>query len=145
MIVFVLRHADREPEPADELSPAGLERAELLARMLEDSGVRFAFHSGAVRASRTLEPLQRKLGDALTVAAIADFEGQSTVDAVRSLPADAVVAVVGHSNTVDRIVHGLGGGFVEPIDPAVFDKLFVLLIDDTGVTTMLRLRYGAAT
>jgi len=32
MIVFVLRHADRKPEPADELTARGRERAELLAR-----------------------------------------------------------------------------------------------------------------
>ena len=36
--------------------------------MLEDSGISVAYHSGAARARRTLEPLVRRLGDALTAA-----------------------------------------------------------------------------
>jgi phosphohistidine phosphatase SixA len=145
MLVFVLRHADREPDPVDELSPAGQERAELLARMLQDSGVSFAFHSDTARARRTLDPLKQKLGDALTVEEIAAVDVQRTVDAVRSLPADAVAAVVGHGNTVGAIVEGLGGEPMEPMDPSAFDQLFVLFTDVAGAVTLLRLRYGAAT
>jgi phosphohistidine phosphatase SixA len=54
LIVIVLRHADRQPDPVDDLTPAGRERAELLARMLAESGVTAAFHSGAERARLTL-------------------------------------------------------------------------------------------
>ena len=60
MIVFALRHADRTP--ADDLSPAGVERSELLARMLGESGVRTAYCSDAIRTQRTVEPLQKLLG-----------------------------------------------------------------------------------
>jgi phosphohistidine phosphatase SixA len=60
MIIFALRHADRTA--ADDLSPAGRERAELLARMLAETGVSIAYRSDAVRAARTLEPLEQKLG-----------------------------------------------------------------------------------
>jgi phosphohistidine phosphatase SixA len=69
MIVFVLLHANkrREPANADELVTAGRERAELLARMLAESGVTFAYHSGAIRARQTLEPLVRERGNALTI------------------------------------------------------------------------------
>ena len=41
MIVFALRHADRTA--GDDLSTAGQERAELLARMLVESGINGAF------------------------------------------------------------------------------------------------------
>ena len=121
MLVFVLRHADRQPEPDDDLTEAGRERAELLARMLADSGVSVAYHSGTVRARRTLEPLKQTLGSALTVEGIGSGDVQTTVAAVESRPADAIVAVVGHSNTVGPIVEGLGGEPVRPIGPNEFD------------------------
>jgi phosphohistidine phosphatase SixA len=145
MIVFVLRHADRQPDPVDDLTPAGKARAALLARMLGESGVTVAYHSGAVRARRTLEPLARRLGAGLTVEEIAAGDVQETVTAVRSQPAGTVVAVVGHSNTVDMIIEALGGGIIDPIGAAVFDRLFVLFIDPAGTVTLLKLRYGAAT
>jgi phosphohistidine phosphatase SixA len=145
MIVFVLRHTDRQPDPIDDLSPSGQERAELLARMLAESGVSVAYHSGAMRARRTLEPLERELGHALIVEGIASGNVDETVRAVKSRSADAVVAVVGHSNTVGPIVEGLGGGPIGPIGPNEFDRLFVLFIDLAGTATLARLRYGAAT
>jgi phosphohistidine phosphatase SixA len=141
VIVFVLRHADRQPAPNDDLTPAGEKRAELLARMLAESGITTAYHSGTVRARRTLEPLKLKLGNALTVAGIESEDEQATVDAVKSRPADEIVAVVGHSNTVGPIIEGLGGEPVGPIGSDEFDKLFILFIDPTGKVTLLRLRY----
>ena len=145
MIVIVLRHADRQPGPVDDLTPAGCERAELLARMLAESGVTAAFHSGAERARLTLEPLRQRLGAALTVEAVGSGDPDATAAAVRQLPTDAVVAVVGHSNTVPPIIEKLGGGPADAIGPDVFDRLFILLVDPGGATTLLRLRYGAAT
>src|SRR5881275_2273062 len=69
MIIFALRHADRTA--ADDLSPAGRERAELLARMLAETGVSIAYRSDAVRAARTLERLERA-GGAHGITAIRD-------------------------------------------------------------------------
>jgi phosphohistidine phosphatase SixA len=145
MIVFVLRHADRQPNPIDDLTPSGQERAELLARMLADSGVSIAYHSGTVRARRTLQPLERELGSALRIEGVGSGDVRDTVKAVRSQPANAVVVVVGHSDTVGPIVEKLGGGPVDPIGPNEFDKLFVLFIDLAGTATLVRLRYEAAT
>lgn len=150
MIVFALRHADRTS--ADDLSPAGQERAKLLARMLADSGVHVVFRSDATRAARTVEPLKLRLGDALTVKAVGFPEPNgiahhvaTIVQAVQSLPADAVVAVVSHSNTVGPILLGLGSGPIDPIADNEFDKLFVLFRGANPPPTLLMLRYGAAT
>jgi hypothetical protein len=69
----------------------------------------------------------------------------ATIAAVKSQPADSVVAVVGHSNTIGPIIDGLGGGIVEEIGANEFDKLFVVFIAPVGTATLLRLRYGAIT
>ena len=144
MVVFVLRHADRLPDPADDLSPAGWERAELLARMLGESGITVAYHSGTIRAQHTLKPLKQRLGEALAVEAVGSGDVTATIAAVRSQPVDAVVAVVGHSNTVGPIVEGLGAGPVPPIAPDEFDRLFVLFGGPSATLALLRLRYGDA-
>jgi phosphohistidine phosphatase SixA len=151
MIVFVLRHADRETDPADDLTVAGRERADVLAKMLADSRVSVAYRSEFMRTRRTLEPLERKFSN-LTVEEIrlgnmaADVYARKVVEAVKSQPANAVVVVVSHSDTVGPIVEGLGGEHIEPISSGEFDKLFVLFVDSaTGTATSLKLRYGAAT
>lgn len=152
MIVFALRHADRTT--GDDLSPAGRKRAQLLARMLTESGVSIVFRSDAVRAARTVEPLKQKLGSALTVKEVGfgdpnnpdpDLHIAKVVDFVKAQPAGAVVAVVSHSNTVGPILQGLGSGTVDPIGDTEFDKLFVLFRGPNGPASLTMLRYGAAT
>jgi phosphohistidine phosphatase SixA len=140
MLVFVLRHCDRQPDPVDDLAPGGRERAELLARLLGESGASVAYHSGTVRAQRTLEPLQGKLGSAITVEGVASGDPQQTVEAVRSQPADAVVVVVGHSNTVGPIVEALGGPPTSPIATDEFDRIYVVSVGASTEVTLLR--YG---
>jgi len=149
MIVFVLRHADRTA--ADDLSAAGLRRAELLARMLGETGVSIAYRSDARRAVRTLEPLEQMLGAALAVVEVGfpdqdgvEFHITKIVDGIKALPSDTVIAVVSHSNTVGPILERLGTGPVGEIGPTEFDKLFVLFVGVQGPPTLLMLRYGAA-
>ena len=81
MIDFAIRHSDRKPD-ADDLSPAGVARAELLARMLAESGVRTAYCSDAIRTKRTIEPLQQKLGSGLKVVVV-ETSGAGGIAAVR--------------------------------------------------------------
>ena len=154
MIVFVLRHADkkRQPPGVDDLTPKGLARAALLARMLAASQVSVAFCSKAVRAQRTLAPLQEALGAALeTIPVEIDGPGQpakhvdTIVGAVKLLAADKVVVVITHSNTVSPILEGLGGEAVGELDDALFDQLFVLSRDPAARPALLRLRYGEPT
>lgn len=150
MIVFALRHADRTS--GDDLSPAGRERAKLLRRMLAESGVSVAYRSDAMRAERTLEPLKEALGAALTIEEVGfpepngiEFHIATIVAKIEALPANAVVAVVSHSNTVGPILEGLGSGHVAPIKDTEFDKLFVLSIGPQGSSALAMMRYGSAT
>src|SRR4051812_6358235 len=114
MINFILRHADRTAE--DRLSLKGRKRAELLARMLGETGVSVAYRSDATRAEETLAPLKRTLGTKLQIKEIAIVGSNGVADHVekiiadiRGLPENAVVIVVGHSNTIGSIVEGFGG------------------------------------
>src|SRR5262249_43146273 len=151
MIIFALRHADRAPD-ADDLSQAGQERAKLLARMLAESGVSIAYRSDAVRAARTLGPLELRLGAALTVEEIGfpDPDGVAAhiatiVKKIQALPDNAVVAVVSHSNTVGPILQKLGAGFNAQIADKEFDKLFVMFRSPSASPIVVLMRYGAPT
>ena len=153
MIVFVLRHADkkRQPPGVDDLTPKGLARAALLARMLAETGVSVAYCSDAVRAQRTLAPLQATLGAALTTVPVAidpdhpEEHVDAIVAAAKLLAADTVVVVVTHSTTVSPIIEGLGDEAVGELDDRVFDRLFVLSRDPAARPALLRLRYGEPT
>ena len=150
MIVFVLRHADRTV--VDDLSLAGRERANLLARMLAESSVSVAIRSHFIRATKTLHPLEAKLAGALQVQEVRFEDADDANDyaakvatAVKILPADTVVVVVGHSDTVGPTIEKLGGTPIGPIEAGEFDKLFVLFVAPNRPATLLKLRYGAPT
>lgn len=151
MMVLLLRHADRLPDPADALNPKGIARAQLLARMLQDSGVTHAYCSNFARTAQTLKPLKDKLGGALAITpfAITGPDGENhhikgIVSAVKALPSRAVAVVVSHNTTVGPIIDGLGGGPIDAITHGEFDKLFVLSATPAG-TSLLKFRYGEPT
>ena len=155
MMVLLLRHAERPLNSNDDvLTEAGHERATLLARMLKDSGVSLACRSQYVRARQTLEPLKQARGDALVVQEFSvgntpeqiEAHVQQVVQAVKSQHDDAVIVVVGHTNTVPLIIKELGGGAIGQILDQEFDKLFVVStnsIEPESKGTLLKLRYGA--
>jgi phosphohistidine phosphatase SixA len=149
MIVFALRHADRTDD--DDLSAPGKQRAKLLARMLSESGLGVVIRSHFVRAVKTVAPLKSKL-PALDVEEIrfedaddAEDYAKKVATAVGLLEADAVVAVIGHSDTVGPTIKELGGGSIEPIGEHEFDKLFVMSITADRSVTLVKLRYGEPT
>lgn len=152
MIVFALRHADREPDPKDALTDKGRQRAIVLARLLGESGIRNAWCSDATRARQTLQPLQDALGASLTATIVpvggqhsADEHQQAIIAGVKGLSANAVAAIISHSDTVGPIIKALTGQSIGQITQDQFDKLFVLSIPPVGAASVTLLRYGAKT
>ena len=144
--VYIVRHAEKADASADPvLSAVGTERAGALAAALADA------HPGLILVS----PLQRT---ALTAAPTAEYHdvtpvvvpfdggamGQvaATVTRVRALPSDAVVLIVGHSNTVPLIARALGYAEAADMPECEFDRLTVLhLMGDSAHGQVSR--YGA--
>jgi phosphohistidine phosphatase SixA len=150
MMIFALRHADRVSENIDALSDKGKVRAELLARMLAQSGIRNAYCSDAKRTQDTVAPLEAAPGVQLKVHVVpvgssgTNGHVQAIVTALNALPADSTAAVIGHSNTIDLVIKALTNKVIAPIGPNEFDKLFVLSIP-AGSPSLTLLRYGAPT
>ncbi len=138
--VFLTRHAERAGGGAmgndDPLSPAGRERADLLARILEDSGVQTILVTQYKRTHETAAPLARKLG----IAPRQIPEVAATVAAIRAVKSGAVL-VAGHSNTLPEIIAGLGGPAIPKIAEDEYDNLYILTISDKEVS-LVRIHYG---
>ena len=150
MMIFALRHADRVSENVDALSDAGKVRANLLARMLAQSGIKNAYCSDARRTRDTIAPLEALLGAQLKVHEVPvvgdDVDGHvdAIVTALKGLPGASTAAVIGHTNTIDRIIKALTNKTIAEIKPKEFDKLFVLSIP-AGSPSVTLLRYGEPT
>lgn len=137
--VVLVRHAEKSLAGGKDpdLVPEGRQRAEKLLATLKAAGVTAILTSETRRATLTAEPLARALGVKPRIVPGGDPEG--TVKEIDAAPADAVVLVVGHSNTLPEILGRLGVPGVKVGDDD-YGNLFVVVRRD-GKATLVTLRY----
>lgn len=149
--VILVRHAEKASGTIADvpISQAGRCRAEGIARILADSGVKQIYATEFIRAQQTAEPLAKKLGIRLeTVIASKDVNGLVAKLRSGSAPGSAPgpALVVGHSNTVPEIINCLGAGAVPPIavppiKESEFDRLFMVTLTGPNQAVVVTLRY----
>ncbi|MGZ9099962.1 MAG: SixA phosphatase family protein [Brevundimonas sp.] len=146
--VYLVRHAEKVDASADPvLSEAGQARAAALSAALAEAHPGHIFTSPLQRTrltaaptaafhSVTVEPVGLDGGAAAHVATIAER--------VRALPDDAVVLIVGHSNTVPLIARALGYAEAADMPDCEYDRMTTLhLMGDAAHGQVSR--YGAPT
>jgi len=145
MVIFV-RHAERADggpgagttmtgAPADPLlSAAGKARAEKLAMMLAESGVKAIYTSEFRRTQDTGKPLAAKLG--LTITPVASRDVNDLVKKIKAEHPKDVVLVVGHSNTIPPAIKAFGGPDVKMADDE-YNAIYILS-PATGAMTLIR-------
>jgi len=128
--VYLVRHAEKVDASADPvLSEAGQVRAAALSAALAEAHPDHVFTSPLQRTiltatptatfhSVTIEPVGFDGGAAGHVAAVAER--------IRALPDDAVVLVVGHSNTVPLIARALGYAEAADMPDCEYDRMTTL-------------------
>ncbi|MGZ9113538.1 MAG: histidine phosphatase family protein [Brevundimonas sp.] len=144
--VYLVRHAEKVDASADPvLSAAGQARAAALSAALAEAHPGHIFTSPLQRTrltaaptaafhSVTVEPVGLDGGAAAHVATIAER--------VRALPDDAVVLIVGHSNTVPLIARALGYAEAADMPDCEYDRMTTLhLMGDAAHGQVSR--YGA--
>jgi phosphohistidine phosphatase SixA len=138
-VVILVRHAEKADGSTDtSLSARGKERAELLASMLRDSGVKAIFTSEFKRTKETASPLAKSIGvtaEELTIGLA------SQRDRILNVPG-GVVLVVGHSNTIPELIMALGVKPEPKINDDDFGRMFVVVPSQAGESKMVVLRYG---
>ncbi len=145
--VLVLRHGEREGPPADPVDPplsaAGQTRAQELVRVVGEAGVTAIFATEFQRTQQTVQPLATARG--LTVIQLPAADTAGVVSQITSNHRGGTVLVCAHSNSVDDIIDGLGGGAMGNLPESQFDNLFVVVIRRWDWTRVVHLKYGAAT
>ncbi|HMJ05350.1 MAG TPA: histidine phosphatase family protein [Chthoniobacterales bacterium] len=136
--VFIVRHAEkatggdaRDPD----LSEAGHARAQALAVVLKDSGIKAIYATEFKRTQQTAEPLARAAGLEITIVPGKEIDAL----AARLKNSHGTALIVAHSNTIPDILKALGAAAPPPIDETDYDNL-VLLLPGPPVQ-LLRLHY----
>jgi len=147
--VILVRHAERATtNPQDPpLSPAGEQRARELARLLRDRRVGAVVTSQFARTRLTAAPTAEAAGvavDSVSVGRDMAAHVAAVAERVRTRYAGKTVLVVGHSNTVTKIITALGGPPLADICDSAYGNLFTLVIPVEGAPRLTRGHYGAA-
>jgi phosphohistidine phosphatase SixA len=139
-VVFLVRHAEKASDAKDALlSEAGHKRAECLAHFLKNANIRKILVTPVVRTQQTAEPLAKALGLKPTALDADDID--AFVNNLRGEP-NANVLVVGHSDTVPKIIEQLAGGKIPSIEGSEYDKIFVVHPEANGKRgSVVTLRY----
>lgn len=139
-VVYLARHAEKAAEPAADppLTPAGAERAVLLALMLEDAGIERVFTTDYARTKQTALPVSARSGADAELYDPRDLAGFA--DRLREVGGRIFVA--GHSNTTPALVQALGGDPGDPIDEDEYDRLYVVTLLPGGGASTVLLRFG---
>ena len=141
--IFVVRHAEKASDSSDAnvpLSEAGRRRAERLAAMLGSAGITAIYSTDTVRTRATAEPLAHALH---LETRIYDAKGPAgdaaLIERLRSEP-NAVALVVGHSNSVPRLLAALGVSETVEIGDGDYDNLFLVVPQGARPPVFLRLK-----
>jgi 2,3-bisphosphoglycerate-dependent phosphoglycerate mutase len=145
--VIVIRHGEKDLSVSvtdPPLSPAGEARAALLARMFGDANgigrVDAIYVSPALRNRLTAAPLAARLGISANVAPADDPQGLAR-RALREHSGGRVL-IIGHSDTVPRIVEALSGNPKIPeIGDQEYGTMYIIAVPRIGNPNLLRLNY----
>ena len=127
-VVFVVRYAEKaKGGGADpELSPAGHERANALARILKDSQITAIFVTEFKRTQETAAPTAKETHITPTIVPSTDIAGL----AVKLRAVNGNALVVGHGNTIPDLMKALGIAVPINIPDADYTEIFVILLSD---------------
>src|SRR5580765_4802087 len=139
--VILVRHAERASSAPDSLlNPAGQQRAECLAHVVKEAGIKRIYVSDAKRTQQTAEPAAKALGIKPVVVPANDIN-TLVRDVFYGTGGNALV--VGHSNTIPTVIERAQAGKIQPIGENEYDALYVLTVLEGSSTPVIKLRYCA--
>jgi broad specificity phosphatase PhoE len=138
-VVYVVRHADQIADVEDPpLSERGRERARMLREFFRDAGLTAVYATDLRRTMETGAMVTEPLGFEVTPVP-GDSLGSLVARVQREQPHGRVL-IVGHSNTVPRVLEQFGYPNEITIDHDEFDNLFIVVPASEGPPLVLRQR-----
>jgi broad specificity phosphatase PhoE len=145
-IIFV-RHAEKAAMPADDpgLSSAGQRRVAELTRQLKDvdvvAGIDAVYATPFRRSMETARPIADQLDIPINTYDAEDTE--TVLETILENHKGKIILVVGHSNTLPRLMYDLGASKKVPdIHEDEYDNIYIVAIPWFGKTKTIRLRFG---
>ena len=144
--VYIIRHAEKmsEQDRDPDLSERGRARAESLSVQLRDSGANVIITSNLKRTIQTAQPLARLRHIKPTVVSIeGSVEGH--VDRIAKevrKHQGGTILVVGHNNTVGKIVEKIGGGHIGDLCADEYANLIIVVLEAGKQGKILLETYG---
>lgn len=134
-VIYVVRHGEKTGNDGDpDLTAQGRARASNIAAILKKTGIRHVLTSKTARTRQTAAPTAAALG--LPVREYDARQPEKMVEELKAAGGNALV--VGHSNTVGKLVSLLGGDPGTAIGDDEYDRLYQLIVGrDGSVTTIL--------
>src|SRR5262249_17917763 len=123
--IFLVRHAEKDSDASDALlSKTGEQRATCLAQTLRDARIGAIYVTEVKRTQQTAEPLARSLG--MEPILVKADDTSALVSKVRQDLSGKNVLVVGHSDTLPKVLSELGVTGAPGIGRNEYDLLFVV-------------------
>lgn len=148
--VILVRHAEKVTNnPFDRnpsLSPAGRERARVLARELAGRHVDAVIVTNLLRTQMTAQPFvdaRHITPDTVPMVDNGDSTAQAIARLIRTRYRGKTVLVVGHNTLVPRTIAALGGPRLDDICESAYSNLFTMVIPSTGTPRLSHTHYGA--
>jgi len=141
--VILVRHAEKNIEPTNpdpDLSPAGFERAQEIARVFGQSNINAIYATQYKRTQQTVKPLADRAG--VTVSLLDANQTDELVNRIQTTHRGQTIFVAGHNNSVPAIVSTLSGETYPLISESEYDNLFIVTIYRFGKAKVLKLKYG---
>ncbi len=140
LILFLLRHAEKDFGPDPDLTREGLQRANRLRDILQKVPFSSIFASPTQRTQQTASPLAEKQN--LKVQVYNPLLQIPLVRKLRESDADRNVLMVGHMNTVPMLMNYLvGEDRYTHIPYNEYDHLFVVSLEPNKPAVVLELKY----
>jgi 2,3-bisphosphoglycerate-dependent phosphoglycerate mutase len=142
--VILVRHAEKAGATGDvPLSPAGIDRAKELVRVLAGTSIAAIYVTPYVRTEQTAEPLATAHHLDPVIVKNMDTYARDVVSAILRDHKGETVVVVGHSNTTPQVIRALGVPNPPDIADGQYDGLFIVSLGDGTSPKLLTLKYGA--
>lgn len=146
--IILVRHAEKANSSGDPaLTPLGERRAMDLATALAQVHLDAIFSTQYQRTRFTAGPAARAAKmepQVIPATGNINLDALATAHAIDALPAESVVLVVGHSNTLGPIIAALGGPKVSDLCDGEYGTLLILTRQGAdGPASLIRAHYGA--
>lgn len=142
--VILVRHAEKKLEPDNpdpDLTPAGVERAQHIARVFADAGVNAIYATQYKRTQQTVKPLADRIGVPVTL--LDSKQTEELVTRIQTAHRGQTIFIAGHNNSVPAIISVLSNENFPTISETEYDNLFIVTIYRFGKAKVTKLKYGA--